>query len=150
MLRLKLESSTFHQREPPKSANARTVALAAIATRLFQRCPASAATPGASELSRTAAPTMDTRPMKRKTPTTTSAAPSFGSNSSRRFATTTTGTTAVPAPSDPRTLNVTLLDPALIIQSCPEYSPGSPPTGDATSGGGEAASASNLLAWMVD
>src|SRR5215208_5543950 len=117
MLSLNRLSSTFHQRDPPNNANATIAVLAAMAVRAFQRLRVSGCSPGGRELSRTAAPTIVTRPTNRKIPTAASGTPNFGSSPRRPLATTTTGITALPAPRAPFTLTVTLLDPPDMIQS---------------------------------
>src|SRR6185436_5112384 len=149
MLLRKSASSLFHHRDPPNRASATIAVHTAIAVRAFQRCLASGTAPGGKPLSRTAAPTIVTNPTNRNNPTTVSTPPSLGSSSSRRFATTTTGTTALPAPSGPLTLTVTPFDPPAITHRGPEYNPGSASTGLASSGGGAVASASKRLTWIV-
>ena len=100
-------------------------------------------------LSRTAAPMIVTNPTKRKRPIAERPIPSFGSNSRRRRGTFTTGTIALPTPFDPVSSTVMLFEPPLISHSLARYSPGSPSTGVATSGGGAPPVASNLLATTV-
>ena len=149
MFRSYARSSEFHHRHPPASTASAATVVRPIALRARLRRDSGGVSPGASEPSRTAAPTIVTSPAKRKIPIAASPAPVGLSSLSREYATTTTGTTTCPLPLLPLTLTVTLLDPPLMIQSLPRKRPGSPSTGDAGSGGGAPPVASNLLACTV-
>src|SRR4051812_19379698 len=112
--------------------------VSAIALRARLRVRGVGTSPGASGPSRTAAPMIVTRPANRNNPINERPSPIGLLNVRREYATTTTGTTTLPAPLAPFTLTVMLLDPPLIIQSFPAYTDGSSAERSAISGGGDA------------
>ena len=79
---------------------------------------------------------MVTAPTNRNRPAAASPTLKTGSIASLRSATASTGTNTLPSPSFPATPTSTLYEPAVMSHSSALYSPGSPGTGPATSGGG--------------
>ena len=101
-------STAPHQDHPPHSIVASVTPPIAIANRALHRCFGSGASPGASTLSRTAAPKIVIAPTNKNIAAPMRPAAMKGFMSSRRSATAFTGTKTVPSPAAPDTVTCTL------------------------------------------
>ena len=131
-------------------ASTSTTAAAAMATRARPRRDEDGVSPGASTLSRTDAPTSETKPNDKKMARPASIQPSAGGIPSFCVAILDRGTVTVPRPAGPSTATLTAYDPRVMSQSCELKSAESVGTRSATSGAGAPREPTfHCAAWVV-
>src|SRR5262245_47547460 len=125
-----------HHFQPPQSATTSATVVIPTATHPRRRLDLSGDAPGATTLSRTAAPTMVSAPTNRNVPRAARSHERAGDKRRCSVASDSTGTITEPDPMAPSTVTLTRYELAVMNQRLVAKSSESPGTGLATSGGG--------------